>query len=105
MKPIDALEFRSFQEFYPYYLTQHRDRRCRRMHFIGSTSAFVGLCTAVFTLNPLWLVAGISSGYAFAWTGHFCFERNRPAAFQNAVWSFAGDWVMYTQMLRGKISF
>jgi hypothetical protein len=26
----------SFAELYPFYLTQHADRRCRRTHFVGS---------------------------------------------------------------------
>jgi hypothetical protein len=26
----------SFREFYPFYLSEHRSRTCRRLHFLGS---------------------------------------------------------------------
>jgi hypothetical protein len=32
------------------------------------------------------------------------YEKNRPATFGNPWWSFRADWVMYWQMLTGKIS-
>jgi hypothetical protein len=37
--------------------------------------------------------------------GHFFFEKNRPATFTYPFYSFAGDWVMYAQLLTGKIGF
>ena len=43
--------------------------------------------------------------YPFAWTGHFYFEKNKPAAFKNPVWAKVSDWVMLFDILRGKISF
>ena len=36
---------RSFAEFYPLYLAEHRTRTCRRLHFVGST--LVLLCLAL----------------------------------------------------------
>ena len=29
--------FNSFAEFYPYYLAEHSNSTCRRLHFIGTT--------------------------------------------------------------------
>jgi len=57
------------------------------------------------TLNFWWLAGGIVAGYALAWVGHFFFERNRPATFTHPVHSFMGDWVMWKDMLTGKIPF
>ena len=71
-----------FAEFYPFYLSQHQNRVCRRLHFTGTT---LGL-TAVFV--------------AF-----FFFERNRPATFSHPLYSFFGDWVMWKDILTGKIRF
>ena len=50
-------------------------------------------------------VFGLLAGYACAWVGHFFFEHNRPATFRYPLYSFLGDWVMYAQMLTGKIRF
>ena len=44
-------------------------------------------------------------GYGFAWVGHFRFEKNRPATFQHPFYSVAGDFVMFKDILVGKIPF
>lgn len=95
----------SFAEFYPTYLAQHANRTCRRLHFIGSTLALLALITLVLTGNFWWLLAALLCGYGFAWVGHFVYEKNRPATFQQPLYSLMGDWVMYKQMLEGKVSF
>lgn len=98
-------EFTSFNQFYPFYLGEHSNRLCRRMHFIGSTLVIVALLIALRTGNPYWLWLMPVAGYGFAWLGHYKFENNRPATFKHPLYSLCGDWVMYGQMLQGKISF
>jgi len=51
------------------------------------------------------VLAALACGYAFAWVGHFFFEHNRPATFTHPLWSFMGDWVMWKDILTGKIRF
>jgi hypothetical protein len=65
-------------------------------------AAFLAFC---FTLNPWWLLAMPVVGYGFAWVGHFFFEKNRPATFRHPFYSFAGDWVMFRDILLGRIPF
>jgi hypothetical protein len=96
-------QFAGFAEFYPFYLSQHADRTCRRLHFAGTTLGLVALLHAFATLNFWWLPAGVAAGYAFAWAGHFFFEKNRPATFTHPVFSLLGDWVMWKDILTGKI--
>lgn len=96
--------FDSFEQFYPFYLSEHRSRGCRRLHFIGLSLGI--LCAATgFALLHWWLVpAGFAIGYLCAWTGHVVYERNRPATFRHPFYSFLGDWRMYTDMLRGRVA-
>ena len=101
----DPKAFRSFAEFYPFYLSEHSNRTCRRLHFVGSTLSLACLATLVATRNPLWLLAGLLVGYGFAWIGHFGFEKNRPASFKRPLYSFMGDWVMYKDIWIGRIAF
>jgi hypothetical protein len=98
--------YASFREFYPYYLSEHRDPTCRRLHFVGSLLIVV-LIGAVIAgaLSPWWLLAIPVIGYGFAWVGHFFFEHNRPATFTYPLYSLVGDWVMFKDMLTGKIRF
>ena len=97
--------FASFREFYPFYLGEHSDRTSRRLHFIGSCGALVFAGAAVATGNAWWLLAALASGYAFAWVGHFFFEKNRPATFRHPLYSFVGDWTMFKDILTGRIPF
>jgi hypothetical protein len=97
--------FRSFGEFYPFYLSQHANRTCRRLHFAGTSRGLAAVLYAVATLNPWWLAAGLATGYLLAWAGHFFFENNRPATFTYPLYSFVGDWVMWKEMLTGRIPF
>lgn len=98
-------KYASMAEFYPFYLSEHANRTSRRLHFVGTSLGLAWLVGAVVTLNPWCLLAGLITGYAFAWVGHFWFEKNRPATFQYPFYSFAGDWVMWSEILRGKIKF
>ncbi|AGW89677.1 MULTISPECIES: Mpo1-like protein [Cupriavidus] len=100
-----AREFENFAAFYPYYLGEHQNRTCRRLHFVGSTVALLCLVALVVTGNAWWLLGAAVAGYAFAWVGHFGFEKNRPATFRHPLYSLMGDWVMYADIWRGKIAF
>ena len=96
--------FASFREFYPYYLGEHTDPRCRRLHFAGSWLVIASVVAAIATRNPWWLVGVPLCGYGCAWFGHFVYEKNRPATFSHPLYSLVGDWVMFGQMLQGKVS-
>ena len=99
----DAKAFKSFAEFYPFYLSEHSNRTCRRLHFAGSSLSLLCLATLMATRNPWWLPAGLLCGYGFAWVGHFVFEKNKPASFKRPLYSFMGDWVMYKDIWSGKV--
>jgi hypothetical protein len=92
----------SFEEFWPYYVSQHRDPRCRWMHFAG-TSLAMG-CLAVSPVVPAAALAAPVFGYGFAWIGHFAFEHNKPASWgglRAAAYSLRGDFRMWRYMLVG----
>lgn len=97
--------FTRFGEFYPYYLSEHSNRVCRRLHFIGSSLVIAALLAALLTGQLRWLWLMPVAGYGCAWIGHYVFEKNRPATFKHPLYGLLGDWVMYGQMLRGRISF
>ena len=98
-------EYRSFAEFYPFYLSQHANVVCRRLHFTGTLLVLVLLTFSLLTGNFIWLLALPVVGYGFAWLGHFAFEKNKPATFTYPIYSLRGDWVMFFQMLSGRIKF
>jgi len=89
MSTQTAERFTRFADFYPFYLAEHSNPTCRRLHFVGS----------------LLVLAILVAGYGFAWVGHFVFEKNRPATFQYPLYSLLGDWVMFKDMLTGRVRF
>lgn len=98
-----AGRFASFAEFYPFYLSEHANPACRRLHFVGTSLVLGCIVAAIVARNGWWLAAAPVAGYGFAWIGHFFFERNRPATFAHPLYSLLGDWVMYRDMLTGRI--
>ena len=93
----------SFRAFYPFYLSEHSNRVSRRLHFIGSWGVLALLATAIATRNGWWALGALFCGYGFAWVGHFFFEKNRPATFKYPISSFMGDWVMFKDILVGRV--
>lgn len=98
-------KFNTFAEFYPYYLGEHSNSTCRRLHFVGTSLVILIFVLALVAGNGGWLLALPVAGYGFAWVGHFFFEKNRPATFQHPFYSLLGDFAMYRDMLRGKVAF
>lgn len=95
----------TFSEYYEMYLSLHRNKWCRRLHVLGQlvTIAFIYNCV----VHGAWLALLLSPFvvYPFAWTGHYVFEKNEPAAFKNPIWAKACDWVMLKDIITGKIPF
>ncbi|HLN81350.1 MAG TPA: DUF962 domain-containing protein [Thermoanaerobaculia bacterium] len=95
---------RTFEDFWPFYVGQHRRHGTRVMHFVGTTLGLAFLIRAVWTGNPVFVLSGLAAGYGFAWAGHSFIERNRPATFTYPFWSFLGDLRMYWLMWQGKMT-
>lgn len=98
-------KYNSFSEFYPFYLSQHQNEMCKRLHFFGSFIIVLLLAYIAIFSNYLllWFIPVI--GYGFAWAGHVFFEKNKPATFTYPIYSLMGDWVMFKDILVGKVKF
>lgn len=104
-KPLQNKSFNSLKEFYPYYLSEHKNPISRRLHLLGSSIGAICLIVALYTWQWGYVLAGLIMGYGLAWIGHFFFEHNRPATFKHPIYSFCCDWIMYKDIITGKIPF
>ncbi|MBX2988943.1 MAG: DUF962 domain-containing protein [Bdellovibrionaceae bacterium] len=100
---MESPRWRTFEEFWPHYLREHRHPLSRRLHFIGTSLSLLILILSLITGFWWGLPAAVVSGYAFAWVGHFFIEKNRPATFTHPWWSLRGDFKMWFLILRGKL--
>lgn len=103
--PSERLKFQSFSEFYPYYLNEHKNRTCRRLHFAGTSVVLILFVFGLFSADFSVLIYLPVAGYGFAWAGHYFFEKNRPATFKHPFYSLLGDFIMYRDILVGRIKF
>ncbi len=95
-------EFADFDEFFPYYVSQHSKPLTRKFHFAGThLGAAVGLVGAARG-KPAWLAAVPVISYGMAWFSHFVIEKNRPATFGHPLWSLRGDVLMLARMWQGR---
>jgi hypothetical protein len=98
-------KFRSMQEFYPFYLTEHRSFASRVLHFIGSGLAMLSLLAAMLFHNFNFFIAIPLLTYGFAGIGHLLFEKNKPVTFRYPIYSLASDYKLFFDLLSGKRSF
>lgn len=95
--------YASFRDFYEVYLRQHTSVACRRLHFVGSLLVLVMLVYVLWSQNWWWLLSLPVLGYSFSWIGHAAFEKNQPATFRAPLYSLLADWVMFKDMLTGRL--
>jgi hypothetical protein len=93
----------SFKEYYEYYLTLHQNKWTRRLHVLGQLATILFVSVVLYHKMWLFLLATPFVVYPFAWSGHFIFEKNKPAAFSRPIWAKACDWVMLKDIITGKI--
>jgi hypothetical protein len=98
------MEFKSFSEFYPYYLREHSNLTCRKLHFVGTCGVISLMLLFFFTGNLLVLSLLPLFGYGFAWLGHFIFEKNTTETFKFPFYSLIGDFKMFWDILTGKVA-
>lgn len=96
--------FKTYEEFWPFYVAQHRHPVNRALHFVGTTLVLMALVAGFVVSIRFFLLAPLC-GYGFAWVGHFAFEKNKPATFIHPLWSLRGDFRMYRLTLLGRMPF
>jgi len=96
-------EYKTLQEFWPFYLSEHSHPVNRFLHFLGSSGVLVLLGCGIYFQDWRYLVGMPLCGYGFAWVGHFIIEKNRPATFTYPVKSFISDWRMYFYIITFQI--
>ena len=89
----------TISQYYKYYLTLHEHPKCRLLHFIGQWMTIIFMSLVIY--KKLWLFLIISPFiiYPFAWSGHYFFENNTPAAFNDPLKAKISDWLMFRDII------
>lgn len=95
---------KTFKEFWPYYLNEHKNPLTKRYHFYGTSLAIGCLVTGVLLKAYELLPFALALGYFPAWFSHFRIEKNRPATWKYPLWSLRADLKMWLMILNGKLS-
>ena len=94
--------YTNFKDFYPYYLSEHSHKTTKLLHFIGTSISLYFLFSFFRTLDFVYIILSLLSGYGFAWVSHFFIEKNKPATFKYPFYSFIGDHLMFIEIIMGK---
>ena len=95
----------NMKEYYEMYLTLHTNKICRRLHVLGQFMTILWIVCCLYFGYYWFLILTPLVVYPFAWSGHYFFEKNQPAAFKDPVKAKISDWMMLLDILRGKIPF
>ena len=95
-------EFETFEDFFPFYVSQHSKPLTRRFHFVGSHLGAAAAVAGAARRSPRLLAAAPVLAYGLAWFSHFVIEKNKPASFGHPFWSFRGDALMMLRMWQGR---
>ena len=101
MTTIESPRYRSFEQFYPFYLREHINPISRRLHVVGTGLVIVALVAGLL-VDARFFIAAPLLGYGMAWIGHFVFEKNRPATFKYPLFSLMGDFRLFFETVSGK---
>ncbi len=73
------------------------------MHFVGQWATIFFIY--IIIKYELWLLILLAPFvvYPFAWSGHYFFEKNEPAAFKNPWMAKLADWRMFCEIIIGKV--
>jgi hypothetical protein len=95
--------YQRFDDFWPYYVSEHANPLNRKLHFWGTNNLFFWLVLAIVGRSPKLVVFAVISSYAYAWIGHFLIEKNRPATLNYPFLSALGDLQMYVKTWQGQM--
>ena len=105
--------YKSFKEFYPYYLSQHKKPLTKLFHFFGTSCALLIFLSFIYDIivdttfkssieskiSYSKIGYAIVCGYFFAWISHAFIEVNKPATFTYPIWSLIGDFKMWYEII------
>ena len=99
----------NFKDYYKYYLSLHQNRWNKILHVLGqltTISYFILVMYLTFKVSGFFIFLIILLPfivYPFAWSGHLFFEKNKPAAFKDPWMAKKADWVMFKDIIIGKV--
>ncbi|HVH42877.1 MAG TPA: DUF962 domain-containing protein, partial [Labilithrix sp.] len=93
----------TFEQFWDYYVGEHKKKATRLVHFVGTTAAIGCVAGGLLTKRRWLLLLAPVVGYGPAWASHFFIEKNKPLTFEYPLWSLRADFVMWWKTLSGQM--
>jgi len=100
---VNATDPETYEEFWPYYVSQHLHPATRAIHVSATSAAVACGAVGVMFFNPFLVAAAPVIGYGPAWASHFLIEKNKPASFGHPFWSFRADMRQVRKFFVGRL--
>ena len=96
-------DFTTYEEFWPFYLSQHAHKATRMLHIAGTVLALYAVIKSIILFSLFWLLMAPIIGYGIALIAHTLVEKNQPATFIYPLWSLRGDLEMTWLWVTGRL--
>ena len=93
----------TFEEFWPFFVGQHKSKLSRTLHVAGTTVAMALVAAAIVKRRAWPLLLAPVAGYGMAWAGHLMFEKNVPTSFTHPVWALRAGLRMWLKTVTGQM--
>lgn len=101
---LNAPDPTSYEEFWPYYLSQHLHPITERVHAGATTAALLTGLAGFIRRSPRTVALSPLVAYGPAFASHFIWEKNRPVTLQgNPFWAARADFELLFKVFAGKI--
>jgi hypothetical protein len=100
--------FETFEDFYPYYISEHSHPDNRRLHVIGTGLALLCLTQVVMwgVIGGFWsLVWAAIFGFGFAAASDHFIAKIKPTALTHPAYSLMADFKMFWEVVTRKRAF
>lgn len=97
-------QLETFEQFWPHFLSSHRQPATRWMHVAAVGAATVGIYAAVRRRRLAPLLVGSAAAFALATAAHPLFEGNTPQNLGRPLWAARGFLRLCVRTVTGRIS-
>lgn len=87
----EVKQINTFEEFYPYYLSQHRHPFNRKVRITGITLSLACIVNAIWLMHLGYLMISPIFYFVSMLFGHYIVEKNTPLLFKYPLWTLKAD--------------
>ena len=95
--------YTNFQEFWPFYLSEHRKERTRNLHILATGVGGLFALLGVLSLNLFLILLAAAVVFGAGHYVHEKIEQNKPSTYAYPLWNLQADGKLFWLFVTGKL--